>query len=198
MDQEAARVANHLWRFAGFAPTTDPQSAAEFQVYREVYGRVRAWMHAQGITPATMRGSLHALGEYARTEGEQLYTYVAQGATPCGGMAWVLNSPAACQAYVMAISLSIQGTLSADAEGQERGRERPQWQTRGHPDRRGDEGRRGDKRRRGPQGHAEHFQQTQQRSHRSQGQGPEPQRTVKRAGEFPVAAAAVSVEASEL
>ena len=163
MDHEAARAANHLWRLAGFAPTTDPQSAAEFHVFSQVFGRVRAWMHAQGITPETVRGSLHALSEHARTEGQQLYDFVAQGAVPCGGMAWVLNSPAACQAYVLAIMLSVQGTLSADEEGRERRseRERPQWQTRGHPGRRGErreerrEDRREERSRRGESGRPE-------------------------------------------
>jgi hypothetical protein len=139
MQHEASRVAHHMRRLAGFAPTTDAHSSAEFHVYSQVVHRVRSWMYAQGITPDTVRGSLHAMNECARAEGAQLYAYATAAAGPLRsqGLAWVLVSPAACQAYVMAIMLSIQGSLSAEAKLQERGRQqRPQWQTRGHPARR--------------------------------------------------------------
>ena len=134
VQHEASRVAHHMRRLAGFAPTTDARSGAEFQLYAQVVHRVRGWMYAQGITPDTVRGNLHALSEQARAEGQQLYDYVSQGALRSEGLAWVLSSPAACQAYVLAIMLSIQGSLSAEDELRERGRpHRPQWQTRGHP-----------------------------------------------------------------
>jgi hypothetical protein len=155
MANDAERAARHMQRTLGWWPC-DPQSGFEWQMYCEVHARALSFLHAQGIGAHNFRLAMHALSEYARAESEPLFHYISRGAAAAqdsrSSLFVMLNSPSACQAYILATLFSELGGAAEQRSADERQRaQRPHWQTRdrshdlrgGREDSRGARGRSG-------------------------------------------------------